>query len=167
MKSSPHICGAAFLSLLLVATSLSLSAAEKEKDKPLVALARTATPAPSATPATVEPPTPPLSTFVVPRKPIDGRDPFFPNSTRVFDTDSAPTNRTPTVVADLVLKGISGTAEQPLAIINSTTFTAGEINEVLLKTGRMRIQCVEINMAAGSVLIQIGGERRELRLAQK
>ena len=68
---------------------------------------------------------------------------------------------------DLVLKGISGTMEKPLAIINSTTFTAGESNEVILKNGRMRIQCVEINMATGTVLMQIGSERREFRLGQK
>ena len=68
---------------------------------------------------------------------------------------------------DLVLKGISGTMEKPLAIINSTTFTVGESNEVILKNGRMRIQCVEINMAAGTVLLQIGSARRELRLGEK
>jgi hypothetical protein len=67
-------------------------------------------------------------------------------------------------VAELHLKGISGTAEKPLAIVNTTTFTSGEENDVLSAGGRLRIRCLEINMAAGTVLVQVGGERRELRL---
>jgi hypothetical protein len=140
------------------------SAQAAETAKPLVAHARTARTA--ATPASTAAPALPLSTFVLPRKPTEGRDPFFPNSIRVYG-EAAVTNRSATVMVDLVLKGISGTTEKPLAIINSTTFTAGESNEVILKNGRMRIQCVEINMATGTVLLQIGSERRELRLGQK
>lgn len=142
-----------------------ISARGAETEKPLVAHARTV--AQASAPAVVELPAPPVSTFLIPRKPVDGRDPFFPNSTRVYGTDSTATNRAPTIVADLVLKGISGTPEQPLAIINTTTFTAGEINEVLIKNGRLRIQCVEINMSLGTVLLQIGSERRELKLGSK
>jgi len=136
-----------------------------ETTKPLVAHARTAATA-AATLASSEAPALPLSTFAVPRKVTEGRDPFFPNSIRVYG-ESTASNRTATVMVDLVLKGISGTTEKPLAIINSTTFTAGESNEVILKNGRMRIQCVEINMATGTVLMQIGSERREFRLGQK
>lgn len=147
----------------LCVTLVSIQAAETVQ--PLVAHARTAAPA-AATPPSTEAPVLPLSTFAVPRKATEGRDPFFPNSTRVYGEGLA-TNRTATVMVDLVLKGISGTTEKPLAIINSTTFTAGESNEVILKNGRMRIQCVEINMAAGTVLLQIGSERRELRLGEK
>jgi hypothetical protein len=135
-----------------------------ETNRTLTAHARTAKAAPPA-PAVVEPAPLPLSTFVVPRQVTEGRDPFFPNSTRVYGSDSASvTNKGPTVVADLTLKGISGTPEQPLAIINTTTFTTGETNEVLIKNGRVKIMCVEINMTAGTVLVQIGAERRELRL---
>lgn len=105
------------------------------------------------------------STFVIPKQPSEGRDPFFPDSTRVYNVNVIQTPETPKVEADLVLKGISGTPEQPLAIINTTTFTTGEVNEVITKTGRPKITCVEINMSAGTVLIQIGAERRELRLA--
>lgn len=164
MKSLNIItCGIKSLGLLCVAL-VSTQAAENEK--PLVAQARTAAPVAIA-PAPSAPPAPPLSTFAIPRKVTEGRDPFFPNSTRVYATEAVVTNRAPSIVADLVLKGISGTTEQPLAIINTTTFTAGESNEVLLKNGRIRIQCLEINMSAGSVLLQVGSERRELRLGQK
>lgn len=123
--------------------------------------AKTAAPAPVAVTEQLVP----QSTFVVPRKVSDGKDPFFPSSTRVYSTGiNTKPETTPSVVADLALKGISGSAEQPLAIINTTTFTAGEMNDVLLKNGRIKVQCLEINMGAGTVLIQVGAERRELRL---
>jgi len=107
----------------------------------------------------------PQSSFAIPKKVTEGKDPFFPNSTRIYATDVAP-KPTPTVsiTAELALKGISGTAEQPLAIINTTTFATGETNEVLLKNGRTKVLCLEINMAAGTVVVQVGGERRQLYL---
>jgi hypothetical protein len=137
-----------------------------ETNRTLAVYARTAKPVVAPPQSATEAPVMPLSTFIIPRKAVDGRDPFFPNSTRIYGMDaSVTTNRAPAVVADLTLKGISGTPEQPLAIINTTTFTTGEANEVLIKNGRLRVVCVEINMAAGTVLVQIGAERRELRLA--
>jgi hypothetical protein len=108
---------------------------------------------------------PPQSVFVMPKRATEGKDPFFPNATRVYNTDVAvkPKVRVASV-GDLSLKGISGTAAEPLAIINTTTFTTGEDNDVLTTAGRMRVRCVEINMVLGTVLVQVGGERRELRL---
>lgn len=108
-----------------------------------------------------------VSTFVLPRQISEGRDPFFPNSSRVYGTDAVKVADAPKVDFDLSLKGISGTQEQPLAIINTTTFTTGESNEVITRNGRPKITCVEINMNAGTVLVQIGAERRELRLSPK
>lgn len=108
----------------------------------------------------------PQSVFMVPRKIADGKDPFFPNSSRVYGTETATKGPgTTPVVADITLKGISGTPEQPLAIINTTTCTTGETAEIITKNSRIKVQCLEINMAAGTVLLQIGTERRELRLA--
>lgn len=108
----------------------------------------------------------PQSTFVMPKKRAEGRDPFFPKSDRVYGVD---TTVKPVIVkspvAEIVVRGISGTQEQPLAILNSTTFTTGEENDVLTSAGRMRIRCIEINMSTGTVIIQVGGERRTLRLA--
>lgn len=110
---------------------------------------------------------PPQSVFVLPRNATEGKDPFFPNATRVY-TSQAPAKTkvpvAPALVADLALKGISGTTEEPLAIINTTTFTTGEENEVITKAGRIRVRCVTINMGLGTALVQIGSERRELRL---
>jgi len=107
----------------------------------------------------------PQSAFLQPKKPADGRDPFYPKSDRVYGVVSAPkTVPTNAPTAELALKGISGTPEQPLAIINNRNFSAGEENDVVTPAGRIRIRCIEINRSTGSVIIQVGGQTRELRL---
>ena len=122
-------------------------------------------PAKSEATAPVVLPPPPQSVFVIPKKATEGKDPFFPNATRVYNADAPVQQKGPAVsVGELSLKGISGTAAEPLAIINTTTFTTGEENDVITTAGRMRVRCLEINMALGTVLVQVGGERRELRL---
>jgi len=111
----------------------------------------------------------PQSAFSQPKKVAEGRDPFFPKSVRVFGVDPTPkpaTNAVPTI-GELALKGISGTPEQPLAIINNRTLTVGEEADVPTGAGKIRIRCVEINMAEGTVLVQVGGQSRQLRLPSK
>lgn len=106
------------------------------------------------------------SQFIVPSKATEGRDPFFPESNRPFVSDLPTKAVSESAVPDVefVLKGISGTVEQPLAIINGYNFGAGEENEVIIKSRRVKIRCAEINMATGTVLIEYGGVRRQLRL---
>jgi len=105
----------------------------------------------------------PKSSFVVPNIPKDGKDPFFPRSTRVYGAGPVATTNVPTVVvADIHLNGISGSADHRLAIINNRTFESGEEAEVSTTSGRVRIRCLEIQ--AEAVVIQAGGERRVLRL---
>ena len=119
------------------------------------------------TPAALFPPRP-QSVFVVPKTSSEGKDPFFPSSSRVYTANNPVPQKTPVApVGELALKGISGTASEPLAIINTTTFTTGEESDVFTNAGRMRVRCVEISMAKGTVLVQMGGERRELRLQPK
>lgn len=133
--------------------------------------AATNAPAVAAGPFVVPPvfvaPALPESVFVSPTKPAEGRDPFFPRSERPYLQFNPPkTTPLPTPAADLTLKGISGSKDQPLAIINTTTFTSGEENDVVTKAGKMRIRCVEIRMDDGVVVIQVGGESRVLSLAR-
>ena len=106
------------------------------------------------------------SEFTLPRKMNEGRDPFFPNSSRPYasETVAKPSSEASLPDYEFSLKGISGSPEQPLAIINNTTFTTGEENEVIIKGKRIRIRCYEINMAAGTVLFEYGGARRQLKL---
>jgi hypothetical protein len=108
------------------------------------------------------------SVFVMPKDKQQGVDPFFPRSSYPY-VGRAPiipveTNKPePVVVAvDLRLKAISGLPEHRLALINNHTFEAGEEGEVVTDKGRMRIRCLEIHQ--DSAVVQVGSERRELRL---
>ena len=107
----------------------------------------------------------PPSLFVMPTRPQEGRDPFFPHSTRPYGTGVIlETNQAPVAAApvELRLKGFSGPTDHRLAIINNQTFAVGEVGEVSTTTGRLRIRCVKIN--DDSVVIQVGNETRVLRL---
>ncbi len=108
----------------------------------------------------------PKSVFIIPATPQEGKDPFFPQSTRmrkavVFTTTT--TTKTPVAAAvDLELKGISGTVGHRLAIINNRTFESGEEGDVNCTSGRVRIVCREIK--ADAVLVWVNGVERILRL---
>jgi hypothetical protein len=102
------------------------------------------------------------SVFLMPQEPKQGKDPFFPTSARVYINPLARKPGGPTLPVNLVLKGISGTRQHPLCIINNRTLEAGEEGEVLTAAGKTKIRCVEIK--ADSVVIDINGERQELRL---
>ncbi len=106
----------------------------------------------------------PKSVFDLPRTPQEGKDPFFPKSTRVYNSTVVATNAQAAAgsAGDLQLKGFSGTHAHRLAIINNRTFEAGEQGEVTTSTGRVRIRCLEIK--TDTVIIQIGAEQRELHL---
>ena len=106
----------------------------------------------------------PQSVFIIPMTPQEGKDPFFPRSTRLFNDVLVKTNLQPTaaVAVELKLNGISGTADHRLAIINNRTFGIGEEGEVVSNGGRVRILCKDIK--ADSVRVLISGEERILRL---
>jgi hypothetical protein len=105
----------------------------------------------------------PQSIFVVPKNAEEGRDPFFPTSDRLWRVTTVklpPRPNTPAV--SLVLNGLSGTADHRLAMINGRTFAEGESNEVTTAGTRVLIRCIEIKES--SVVIEVGGARRELSL---
>ena len=98
-----------------------------------------------------------------------GRDPFFPRSTRRMTMVASTTTNTAGVVqrpaidfSQFVLKGISGSAARRLAIINDRTFAAGEDQEVTTRTGKLLIHCQEIRDK--SVLISFGNPPQPLEL---
>ena len=99
------------------------------------------------------------SVFVVPTNPKDGRDPFFPNSTRSYETVSAAQPHVGDV-SSLILKGISGPSDHRLAIINNHTFGVGDEESIVTPQGPIHVRCIEIK--ASSVVIESGGQRHEL-----
>jgi hypothetical protein len=106
----------------------------------------------------------PQSMFVIPTSPKEGRDPFFPTSER-FASSGTSTNARPapaTSLSALILQGISGSGDRRLAIVNGRTLAEGEETEISVGATRIRFRCVEIK--ADAVVIEMGDNRRELRL---
>ena len=102
----------------------------------------------------------PVSIFVVPTNSADGRDPFYPESTRFLG--SSTNSRISINPVILVLQGISGTPTSKLAIINGRTLAEGEQTELTLGGKRVQIRCVEIK--ADSVTVEVEGSRHELKM---
>lgn len=121
-------------------------------------------PAPVATNAVAVPTNVLRSVFVVPTTETEGRDPFFPDSSpQVAQAPTATPGQAAetTRAVELSLQGFSGSGEHRLAIINERSFSAGEQGIVSTGSGRIGIRCIELK--TNSVIVEVGGERRELR----
>jgi len=104
------------------------------------------------------------SIFILPSNPKEGRDPFFPNSNRPYEIAAAANVQTGNATP-LVLRGISGSQNRRLVIINNHTFAAGDTGDVVTSDGRVHLRCIEIK--TNSVVIEVGGQRRELIYSNK
>ena len=100
------------------------------------------------------------SVYVQPSSPKDGRDPFFPESTRL--TPAEPAAPHAVEISSLRVPGILGTPGHWLAVINNHTFAAGDEGEVLTADGRVDVLCLEIQ--ADHVLVKINGQVHRLNL---
>jgi hypothetical protein len=110
----------------------------------------------------------PRSVFVVPASGSEGKDPFFPKA-RAQASTSAPGSKKPAEKASpdqLALQGLSGSPERPLAIINGRQFAPGEESDVPVHGGSLRMRCIEIKLKDNVVLVEVAGERRELRFRE-
>jgi predicted amino acid racemase len=65
-------------------------------------------------------------------------------------------------MVELELKGISGSIDRRLAIINFRTFSVDEEGEVPTDSGRARIRVIDIK--SDSVVVIVNGQQRVLRL---
>ena len=104
------------------------------------------------------PPVPVRSIFVMPSNSQEGRDPFFPESTRPFE--AAIIASRVVVVTDLKVKGYYHDARMSLITINNHTFAVGDEADLLTTSGRVHVRCVEIRPDA--VVIEANGQRQEL-----
>ncbi|MGO8836588.1 MAG: hypothetical protein ACLQAH_05090 [Limisphaerales bacterium] len=100
------------------------------------------------------------SVFTMPTNPKEGRDPFFPDSNRPYESATAGKPHVADV-SSLVLRGISGSSNQRLAIINSHTIGVGDEQDLVTPQGRLHIRCIEIK--TNSVVIESGGSIHELK----
>ena len=123
---------------------------------------------PDAKPAApaIEPEAPiPQSTFSIPATSGVARDPFYPSRIIQAEVAKPATNAAAARVSSLsclVLKGLSGTPSNPLAMVNGRTMGRGEDAEIVTDCGRLLVHCVDIT--TNSAIVEVGGERRELRL---
>jgi hypothetical protein len=110
--------------------------------------------------STNQPPQEVRSVVVMPNSPKEGCDPFFPDSTSLYQS-SHPTVVTPhTNLADsLKLVGILGSS---FANINGVTFAIGETAEVKTSAGPVSVRLLQIKTQDESVVIEANGQRREL-----
>ncbi len=99
------------------------------------------------------------SVFMLPSNPQEGRDPFFPDSTRPYKVAVIATPRAADVTS-LVVKGFSGSMDHRFVIINNHTFAVGDEGDVVTTGGRIHLSCIEIK--TNSVVIEVGGQRHEL-----
>ena len=108
-------------------------------------------------------PVPTHSEFVMPASVRDGRDPFFPESTRPYE--EAVTAKTAVDPNVFTIKGISVERGHAMAIINNHTFAVGDEGDVLSGGKRVHIHLLEIR--GGVVVIEVNGTRRELTMGNK
>jgi len=110
----------------------------------------------------------PKSEFIIPSAPGEGRDPFFPDSTRVSLTQKPVTDKAGTKApapALFTLKAITASGGRRVASINNRPFEAGEEGDIAFGSSRVRVRCVEVR--EDSVIIDVDGQTQELRLRPK
>lgn len=109
-----------------------------------------------------------LSVFTIPASLSEGRDPFFPESTRVIDammaSKQAKQAGPAAEISALKVLGISGSPGHLLAIINNHTFAAGDEGEVSTSSGKLQIRCLEVGN--DHVNVMVNGQYHQLKLQQ-
>lgn len=147
MKTRFHFLAGSFIATTLAVGMIVAHSAPQEKQAPSKA-------------QLVESNAIPQSSFIIPTSSEKGRDPFFPNSHYMSGAQVIKMSTSAPVT--LVLNGLSGTQDHRLAIINGRTFAEGEESDVHTTSGRVRVHCIQIK--GEMVVVEVAGERRELRL---
>jgi hypothetical protein len=106
----------------------------------------------------------PLSVFIDDEQ---GRDPFFPNSTRRQFKAPVPDIAPVVGPTSLVVLGILGEPGNRYALINNQSFRAGEEIRVRIPGGSSLVKCEEIRESSVIVTIQGGTERFEIHLLER
>jgi len=111
----------------------------------------------------------PRSVFDIPTTVKEGRDPFFPESTRAADVAAAAaataSHNPNEAIAGLKVPGISGTPGHQFAIINNHTFAVGDEGDVMTSSGRVHLRCIKIQPDA--VVVEIAGRIHQIKVDSK
>ena len=116
-----------------------------------------------ADPPKAAPAAPARSVFLMPANAREGRDPFFPTSSRPYE--AAIASQTNLVENSFIVKGVSIEHGRTMVIINNHTFALGDEGDVLTSSGRAHLRLAEIRPNA--VIIEVNGARRELGVGTK
>ena len=116
----------------------------------------------------------PTSEIVIPKSVFvndpRGKDPFFPNRQRFGVSTTTVTNvvsKSGPNLNDLQLRGITGTPERRVALINGQPLVKGEEWEFRISTGKLKIRVLEIGERSVKVSIEGQAEPRELLLPER
>lgn len=104
-----------------------------------------------------------MSIFIMPSNPSEGRDPFFPNSTRPYEDSIA--KRPIELSTSLEIKGFSEIDGRRYVIINNHTFGAGDEGDVITPEGRIHLRCLTVG--TDTVLIESAGARHLLKFSDQ
>lgn len=115
-----------------------------------------------AAPSDTKAPAP--SVFTMPSGPSEGRDPFFPNSTRPYEFAVSRVRRAPELTS-LRIKGFSEIAGQRYVIINNHTFGDGDEGDVITPDGRIHIRCLHVGL--DTVMVESGGAQHLLKFSDQ
>ena len=101
---------------------------------------------------------PAKSVFTLPTAPKEGRDPFYPESTRIYETTMAVAKSAVATVTTLTVKGYSVVNGRPIVILNNHSFMTGDEGDVISANGRAHVRCIEIQ--PGAVVVEVNGTRQ-------
>ena len=102
---------------------------------------------------------PERSTFVIPTNPGEGRDPFFPESNRIYELVAAAAPHA-VQITTLTIKGYSIINGRPIVIINNHSFMIGDEGDVMTPGGRVHVHCLDIKPSIA--IVEANGQRRDL-----
>jgi hypothetical protein len=108
-------------------------------------------------------PVPERSLFIMPANAREGRDPFFPESSRLYEENVAVKHTIDN--SSFSIKGLSIEHGRAMVIINNHTFAPGDEGDVVIPGGRVHLRLIAIR--TGVVIIEVNGTRRELNIAVK
>jgi type II secretory pathway component PulC len=114
----------------------------------------------AAKPATNTPPAVlevPQSAFQV--DDAKGINPFFPKKKMAISPASEP----PTPMANLKLRGIIGSPQRRIALINNQSFQVGEEAAVTIGNKKQHVRCIAIQDQA--VIVEVGPDKQQKRLS--
>jgi hypothetical protein len=103
----------------------------------------------------------PRSTFTQPNSPHEGRDPFYPESTRIFENIAAATPHLEVSYTSLTVRGVTVVNGRTVVILNNHSFMAGDEGDVISGTSHVHVHCLEIR--PGTVVVEVNGARHEIR----